>query len=256
MAAAFPEQRTAIVTGAASPRGIGRATAKLLASQGWQVAILDTDADSGNALAAELTERYAVGAAFHRADITDQRAVDEAVDRIEASMPQIVALANIAGISSPTPLLEETLDGWNRVIGVNLTGTFLVTRRVAVTMARNGVGRIVSISSVSFERGGGVFSKTAYAAAKGGVVGLMRATARELGPAGVTANSISPGAVDTDIMGGTLTEERKAEMSRGTVIGRVGTTADIAALAGFLLSEAAGNITGATIDSNGGMHML
>lgn len=253
--AAFPQNRTVVVTGAASDRGIGRVTADKLAAQGWNVAILDLAEDSSARVAAELTAKYGVEAVGIGVDVSDQGSVNAAIDRVEAALPQIVGLANIAGISSPTPFLDETAEGWNRVLAVNLTGTFFVTQRVARTMVRNNLGRIVSVSSVSYQRGGGTFSKSAYSASKAGVVGLMRAVARELGRDGITANSISPGPVDTDIMGGTLTEERKAEMSKDTLIGRVGTPADMAALMAFLLSEDAGNITGACYDANGGLHL-
>lgn len=255
MATAFPSERTVVITGAASPRGIGRETARTLAARGWNVAILDQDHASAASLASELRNDHGVLAEAFDVDVTDQRAVDAAITNVEARFPQIVGLANIAGISSPTPFLSETAEGWNRVFAVNVTGVFFVTQRVAAIMARHGIGRVVSVSSVSFECGGGVFSKSAYSASKGAVVGLMRAVARELGPHGVTANSVSPGPVDTDIMGGTLTEDRKAAMSRNTLIGRVGTPSDVAAVIAFLLSEEAGNITGETIDTNGGMYL-
>lgn len=255
MPATFPTEHTAVVTGAASARGIGRATAVMLAARGWNLAILDADQTGASALAEQLAADHGVRTCAFGVDVTDRAAVHSAIDRVESQLPQIVGLANIAGISSPTPFLEETEDGWNRVLAVNLTGVFFVTQRVAATMARNGLGRIVSVSSVSFQRGGGVFSKSAYSVSKGGVVGLMRSVARELGNRGITANSVSPGPVDTDIMGGALSDERKSEMSRNTLIGRVAAPDDVAAVIAFLLSAEAGNITGSTYDTNGGMHM-
>ena len=251
----FPRERTAVVTGAGSPRGIGQATARRLAEQGWNIAVLDLDQAGGTQLATQLAVEYGVRTSAIGVDLTDQAAVNAAIDQVEAELPQIVGLANIAGVSSPTPFLAETVDGWNRILAANLTSVFLVTQRVAASMARDGVGRIVAVSSVSFQRGGGVYSKSAYSAAKGGVVGLIRAVARELGERGITANAVSPGPIDTDIMGGPLTDERKATMSRDIPIGRIGTPSEVAALIAFLLSADAGNITGATYDTNGGMYL-
>lgn len=253
--APFPSDRTAVVTGAGSARGIGQATARKLASQGWNIAILDLDEAGGIALAQRLRSEYGVLAYGIGADLTDQAAVHAVVDHIEARLPQVVGLANLAGISSPTPFLEETAEGWNRVITANLTSVFFVTQRVARTMVHHGVGRIVAVSSVSFQRGGGTFSRSAYAASKGGVVGLMRSVARELGGRGITANAVSPGPVDTDLMGGRLTEERKAELGRDAPTGRVATPEGVAAIIALLLSEDAGDINGATYDINGGLHM-
>jgi NAD(P)-dependent dehydrogenase (short-subunit alcohol dehydrogenase family) len=141
------------------------------------------------------------------------------------------------------------------VMNINLNGVHYATRRVAETMVKNRIGRIVSISSVSAQRGGGTFSKTPYSVAKAGVIGLTRAVARELGPFDVTVNAISPGPIDTDIMGGTLTDERKDAMVKDLVVNRVGTTRDIAAAIAFLISEDTGYITGQTLNVDGGLYM-
>jgi 2-hydroxycyclohexanecarboxyl-CoA dehydrogenase len=117
------------------------------------------------------------------------------------------------------------------------------------------VGRVVSLSSVSAQRGGGTFSKTAYSAAKAGIIGFSRSVARELGGDGVTVNVVSPGPIDTDIMGGTLTEERKSKMAADGVLPRIGTTRDIAAAIAYLISEDAGFVTGQTLNVDGGLYM-
>jgi NAD(P)-dependent dehydrogenase (short-subunit alcohol dehydrogenase family) len=122
-------------------------------------------------------------------------------------------------------------------------------------MVERGLGRIVCVSSISAQRGGGTYSKVPYSAAKAGVIGFTRALARELGPHGITVNCVAPGPVDTDIMGGTLTAERKAAMSAGMPVGRVGTPDEIAALLAFLCGEDAGFITAATYDINGGLQV-
>ena len=167
----------------------------------------------------------------------------------------MVGLANLAGISSPTPFLQVSLEEWDRVFAINMRGTYLVTQRVLAGMVNRGIGRIVSVSSISAERGGGSYSKVAYSASKAAIIGFTRALAREVGEHGVTVNCVAPGPVDTDIMGGTLTEERKAEMAADVMVGRVGTVGEIAALMAFLLGPDAGYITAATYDINGGLQV-
>lgn len=251
----FPATRTVIVTGAASPRGIGRATADLLASQGWHVGIIDLDETSCQELATELADKHGVQAYGAGADVSDEGLVRAAVDQIEEHLPQIVALANIAGVSSPVPYLELTSQEWHRVIDINLNGVHYVTRRAAESMVRSRLGRIVSLSSVSAQQGGGTFSKTPYSVAKAGVLGLTRALARELGPYGVTVNAISPGPIDTDIMGGTLTEERKSELAADLLVTRIGSTHDVAAAISYLVGEDASFVTGQTLNVDGGLYM-
>ncbi|MFK4762694.1 SDR family NAD(P)-dependent oxidoreductase [Microbacterium sp. ZW T5_45] len=255
MASAFPAERTVILTGAASPRGIGRATAFYLAERGWNVGIIDVDGEAAAATAAEVSAQHGVKAAGAGANVADREQAVAAVDALEAELPQIVALVNFAGVSSPVPYLEVTPEEWHRVNSINLEGVHWVTQRVSRTLAENGVGRLVGISSVSAQRGGGTFSKTPYSASKAGVIGLMRSIARELGPLGITANVISPGPIDTDIMGGTLTEERKTAMAADGVLPRIGTPTDIAAAVAYLISEDAGFVTGQTLNVDGGLYM-
>ena len=255
MTTALPSERTAILTGAGSPRGIGRATADRLARDGWAVAVLDLDADAAEGTAAEIAEAHSVPTLGVAVDITDETAVDSAVTAVEEALPPVIGLANIAGVSSPVDFLEVTAAEWDRVFNVNMRGTFFVTRRVVPTMIAAGVGRIVSVSSISAQRGGGTYSKVPYSASKAAVIGFTRALAREMGPHNITVNSVAPGPIDTEIMGGTLTEERKAAMSADIPLGRVGTVDDVAALLTFLMSEDAGYITAATYDVNGGLQV-
>lgn len=252
---ALPAERTAIVTGGGSRRGIGRATALRLASQGWAVAVLDVDEAGAAATAREAAQAWQVPALGVGADVSGQASVQAAVKQVEAALPPVAGLANLAGISSPTEFLKVSVEEWDHVLAVNLRGTFLVTQAVLAGMIERRVGRIVSASSISAQRGGGTYSKVAYSAAKAGMIGMARALAREVGQFGVTVNCVAPGPVDTDIMGGTLSPERKAEMSADTMTGRVSQPAEVAALIGFLMSAEAGNITAACYDINGGLHV-
>ncbi|GAA1322871.1 SDR family NAD(P)-dependent oxidoreductase [Leucobacter albus] len=255
MSQVFPAERTVILTGAASPRGIGRYTAFYLAEQGWNIGILDVDGDAAAQTAAEVAEQHGVKAFGVGANIADREATFAAIDTLEAELPQLVAIVNFAGVASPIPYLELTPEEWQRVISVNLDGVHWATQRVAQSLVKHGVGRIVGISSVSAQRGGGTFSKTPYSASKAGVIGLMRSIARELGPLGITANCVSPGPIDTDIMGGTLTEERKTAMAADGVLPRIGSPRDIAAAVAYLISEDSGFVTGQTLNVDGGLYM-
>jgi NAD(P)-dependent dehydrogenase (short-subunit alcohol dehydrogenase family) len=248
-------ERSAIVTGAASPRGIGRATALLLAKQGWSIGILDIDERGGQKLAEEITSSYSVKSYAAVADVAHEDQVRSAIDELEAALPPLAGLANIAGVSSPIPYLELTGEEWHRVININLNGVHYVCRRVAESMVRHGYGRIVSVSSISAQRGGGTYSKTPYSVAKAGVIGLTRALARELGPYGITVNAVAPGPIDTDIMGGPLTPERRAAMIDELLVNRVGVPGDVATAIAFLMSQDAGYISGHTLNVDGGLYM-
>ncbi|MBC3194341.1 SDR family oxidoreductase [Pseudonocardia sp. C8] len=246
---------TAIVTGAGSRRGIGRATAHTLAAAGWNVAVLDLDEAGAKETADEVATAHDVRTVGVACDVTDPVSVDAALAVLEAELPPVGALVNNAGITSPVPFLEVTDAEWEKVFAVNIRGAYAVTRRVAPGLAERGFGRIVFLSSVSAERGGGVFGGVAYSAAKAGQLGFARALARELGPQGVTVNAVAPGLIDTDITGGALEGERKEALLAGIPVGRNGRVADVADLITYLCRPESGYITGATYDVNGGSHI-
>jgi 2-hydroxycyclohexanecarboxyl-CoA dehydrogenase len=248
--------RTVIITGVGAARGIGRGCAHRFARDGWAVVGLDLDGPSAEKLAAELAETYGVPALGCAVDVADEASVAKARDAvIQAELPPVGAVLNIAGITSPVPFLETTLELWNRVFAVNSTGTYLVTKAFLEDMIEAGYGRIINMSSVSAQQGGGVFGKTPYSASKAAVIGFTRSLARELGPTGITVNSIAAGAVDTDIRAHGTTPELEATIVAGVPLGRQATVDDVTALVAFLASEEAGYITGTTQNLNGGSYI-
>jgi NAD(P)-dependent dehydrogenase (short-subunit alcohol dehydrogenase family) len=249
------EDRTAVVTGAASRRGIGRATAHALAAAGWNVAVLDLDEAGAKETADEVADRHGVRAAGLACDVTDEESVATAVDVLTAVAAPVGALVNNAGITSPTRFLDVDGAEWDRIFAVNVRGAYNVTRRLVPGMVERGFGRVVFLSSVSAERGGGVFGGVAYSAAKAAQLGFARALAREVGSHGVTVNSVAPGLIDTDITGDALEGERKAALVAGIPVGRNGHVTDVADLITYLCREESGYITGATYDVNGGSHI-
>ncbi|MGO2558527.1 SDR family NAD(P)-dependent oxidoreductase [Brachybacterium sp.] len=256
----FPARRTAVVTGAGAPRGIGRHVVRTLVAAGWSVAAADIDGaaveEFAAALNAEIPADSGVSVIGIGVDISDQASVDAAFARVDAELPQLVALVNLAGIPSPHSILEITSEIWDRVMDVNGKGTLLMMQAAARRMIEGGVGgRIVNTSSITALDGGGTFSKTGYAAAKAAVQGLTRGAARELGVHGITANVILPGPIDTDIMGGTLTDERKAGMSSNIPLQRVGQPEEVAGLIRFLVGEDSSFVSGTSINVDGGKHM-
>ena len=174
------KQRTAVVTGSASERGIGRATARRLAEAGWALVILDLDEASSLSAADEIALGYDVRTFGHVVDVADEASVTAAhravASRVSAGgLPPVGAVINIAGITSPVPFVETTLELWNKVMAVNATGTYLVTKAFLPDLMDAGWGRIVNMSSVSAQRGGGVFGKVPYSAAKAAILGFTKA---------------------------------------------------------------------------------
>jgi 2-hydroxycyclohexanecarboxyl-CoA dehydrogenase len=252
-------QRTAVITGATSERGIGIDVARRYAREGWAVVVLDLDAEKSAKVAAGIGNQFGVPAYGYAVDVTSEESVAAAHEAVAEEvaaghLPTVGALANIAGITSPVPFLDTTLELWNTVMAVNATGTYLVTKAFLPDMLDNGWGRIVNMSSVSAQRGGGVFGKVPYSSAKAAVLGFTKALAREVADSGVTVNAVTPGAVDTSIRVGS-TDEQEAKLASDIPIGRVATTDEIAAVITFLSSDDASYLTGTTIDINGGSHI-
>lgn len=243
--------KTAVISGAAGPRGIGLATARRFAAEGARVAILDLDAAQAADAAAKLGPQH-LGLAC---DVTDRDACAEAAARCIAAFGRIDSLVNNAGVTQPVRFMDIDADGWNRILDVNLRGTLLLSQAFVPQMRAQGGGSIACMASVSGQRGGGIFGGPHYSAAKAGVMGLAKAMARELGPDGIRVNCVAPGLVDTDITAGKLDGAARAEIARGVPLGRLGRAEDIAGVFLFLASDLSAYVTGAVIDANGGMHI-
>jgi len=247
--------RTVVVTGAGSKRGIGRETALHLAQAGWSVAILDVDAPSARESAQDIAARAGGQTLGLGVDVTDPHSVEMGIARVESEMPPIEALVNIAGVTGKFSFLDITPAEWDRIFNVNVRGTYLVTQRVLPNLLKAGRGRIVNMSSVSAERGGGVFGGVHYSAAKAAIQGFTRALARELTSTGITVNAVAPGLIDTDITAGKLTPEMEQAVLASIGFHRLGTTQEVASVIAFLVSDEASYVTGATYDVNGGLHI-
>ncbi|MEX3789025.1 MULTISPECIES: SDR family NAD(P)-dependent oxidoreductase [Paraburkholderia] len=243
------ENRTIIVTGAASPRGIGKATARALAAQGASVVILDLRREDAQSAAAELGAKH-LGLAC---DVTDKDACIAAARETLQRFGRIDGLVNNAGITQPVRTLEIGGKDFDAIVDVNLRGTLYMSQAVLPAMKEQNGGSIVCMSSVSAQRGGGIFGGPHYSAAKAGVLGLAKAMAREFGANHIRVNSITPGLIHTDITGDKLTPAMREDIIKGIPLGRLGDAADVANACLFLLSDLSSYLTGITLDVNGGM---
>lgn len=245
--------RVAVVTGAAS--GIGLSVAAHLAVEGYPVALLDRDLEGAEKAAAALRAE-GKDALAAEADVTDRAALDKAYGAVRDRFGPITIIVTSAGIEAFDPIAEITPEKWDRIIGVNLTGTFNSIQPVVPDMLAAKWGRIITISSVSAQTGAP--SMAHYAASKGGVMALTKALSHDLAPEGITVNTIPPSIVDTPMA--------RSAVERGdfpglealipiTPVRRLGTPDDIAAACAFLCSDKASFITGQTIGVNGGWYM-
>jgi 2-hydroxycyclohexanecarboxyl-CoA dehydrogenase len=247
--------RVALVTGAGSARGIGRAVAGTLAAAGARVALADLDGEGARRNAEEL----GAGAIGLAVDVTDAASVDGAAAAVRGRLGPVDVLVCSAGISRATPIWDIGMEEFDRVMAINVRGTFACLRAALPDMRERGWGRVIMLGSQAGKQGGGVFGAAHYACSKAALRGLCQGAARELGQFGITCNVIAPGMIDTDIMvaGGATAEQvgRIAERVTASVpVRRVGRTADIAAAALYLASEEAGYVTGEVLDVNGGAY--
>jgi 2-hydroxycyclohexanecarboxyl-CoA dehydrogenase len=254
--------RVAVVTGGAS--GMGLAICRRLIQRGHPVAILDLNAE-GAAKAAEDLRSAGAQAMAQAVDVSEHSAVEEAFAEVRAALGPVQILVTSAATTRWEPFGEVSLEGWDRVLAVNLNGTFYCIRMAVPDMVAAGWGRIVTFSSSGFEMGTALNAH--YLASKGGVIGLTRGVAREYASRGITANTIVPHIIDTPMMQagrtayaelvkrGAITGGAPAGGDHGIPVGRLGTGDDVAAACMFLCSEESSYFTGQLVGVNGGAVM-
>lgn len=243
------EGKTAVVTGAG--QGIGREIAVRLAANGAEVAVLDMNA-AGAAETAELVRAKGREALAVACDVGDFADVERRIEDILGWRARIDFLVNNAGIARDNLILRMSPAEWDAVLRVNLTGTFNVTKAVSRSMIKNRSGRIVSISSVIGLMGNA--GQCNYAASKAGIIGFTKAVARELAGRNILVNAVAPGFIET-AMTAALTEQVQEWMRGHIPLGRFGSSADVANVTLFLLSDLGSYVTGQVIHCDGGMVM-
>jgi 3-oxoacyl-[acyl-carrier protein] reductase len=244
------EGKVAIITGAG--RGIGKAIAERLASEGADVVICDVDKEAAERTAEEIRSKYSVKAIAISADVANEGDVNSMVEETIKNFGRVDFLINNAGITRDSLLLRMSEEEWDKVIAVDLKSVFLCTRAVIRHMMRQRFGRIVNISSVIGLRGN--VGQANYASAKAGIIGFTKSAARELAGRNITVNAVAPGYIQTE-MTERLPQEVKEEMLKQVPLGRPGLPEDVAGVVAFLCSEDASYITGEIIRVDGGMAM-
>lgn len=245
--------RVAVVTGGGS--GMGEATCHELGRRGHRVAVLDVNADAAQRVADDL-RASGVSALGIGTDVTDRPGVDDALAKVRSELGPVGVLVTSAGLFAYAGFADITADSWQRMLDVNLTGTFHCCQSALPDMVTAGWGRIVMISSSSAQRGTPFAAH--YAASKGALLTLTKSLAREYAPHGITVNNIPPSGIETPMQHASQAAgylPSNETIAANIPLGRLGTGADIAAAVGFLASEEAGFITGQTLGVNGGSVM-
>ncbi len=241
--------RGMIVTG--GTRGIGAAIAALLAEHGASVLVSGRDADRVQTAvkAMEGLPGRVIGLA---ADAAKREDVDRLVDAARQAFGKLDVVVNNAGITSDALLVRMKDDDWDRVMEVNLRGAFLLTRAAAKVMMRQKSGRIINIASAAGAMGNA--GQANYSAAKAGLIGLTKASARELAHWGILVNAVAPGLIETDMSAAIPEAARQAFLAQ-VPLGRIGTAREVAEVVGFLAGDGASYITGQVFHVNGGLYM-
>lgn len=245
------KDKVAIVTGAASLRGIGWATARRFADEGARVALFDLDSAAAQRAAREIGD----GHRGYACDVRDEAACRDAVQAVLRDLGQVDILINNAGVSQAHRLMDSTQQDWELVMDVSARGAYNMARAAVPHMRSRRTGAIVCMGSVAAQRGGGILGGPHYSAAKGAAQSLAKAMARELAPDGIRANAVAPGLVDTDLLIGKMDDSGKRKVAETTPLGRLATPLDIANACLFLASDLSAYVTGVVLDVNGGLHI-
>lgn len=245
----FYKDKVALITGAASPRGLGRAIANTIAAKGANIAVLDLNKEAIEKAAEEISSAYGVKAVGFACNVTKEEDCNNAAAKIKESFGRLDFLVNNAGVLKDNLLMRMSEADWDLVIDVNLKGVFLMTKAASKLLLKSPAGRIVNISSVSGLTGQP--AQANYSSSKAGVIALTKVSAREFSGRGVTVNAICPAFVQTD-MTDALPEDVKKKLKEMTPLGNPITQSDVSYAVMFYISEGAKNITGTVLRVDGG----
>ncbi|MFX0200824.1 MAG: 3-oxoacyl-ACP reductase family protein [Candidatus Hodarchaeota archaeon] len=250
------EGKIAIVTGAGSPRGIGRASAMALASEGANLVVNDMNLQTAEETVKEI-KKLNRDAILACGDVSKADEVTGMISQALEAYGRIDILVNNAGIDQKKLVIDMSEDDWDKMIRVNLKSIFLCSQAVLKTMLDQRTGRIINISSLAAKQGGGIFGGAHYCASKAGVIGFTKGLAKEVASYGINVNAIAPGVILTNLVDWDkdVTPEIREKVRKGIPLERFGTPEEVAEVVLFLASDSSNYITGAVIDINGGLLM-
>ncbi len=243
------ENRNVIVTGGAN--GIGRAVVDGVIAEGGHAVILDMNLEASKAVRQQLgKEKVSV----YQMNLADSQGIRDVMDQVIKDLGQVHVLVNCAGIVNTKPFDEIGQEEWERVININLNGTYTAISAVYPHMKKNRYGRIVNVASVAAKRGGGLLGTSAYATSKAGVIGLTKAIAREGGPYGIACNAVCPAFTLTHMLD-SMSKELQEQLAASMPLRRGAQPEEVANMILFLASDRASFITGEISDADGGITM-
>lgn len=242
------KDRVAIITGGA--RGIGKKISQTFLKEGASVYIFDVNEEEGARTVGELQPAYDGKVNFFKVDITDEKSVEQSIEKIIEAEGRIDILVNNAGITRDNLILRMSLEDWKKVIDINLTGAFICSKHTVKYMVKNRSGKIINISSIVGVHGNA--GQSNYSSSKAGIIGLTKTLARELAGRNILVNAIAPGYIETE-MTEKLSDKIKEKLMEQIPTGRLGSVDDVAKTALFLASDDSNYITGTVINLDGGM---